>query len=338
LALRKQRHAQSGRTLAHPQRIVALRVRGEVLRTHAQRVRPGSRDHRSERWAVRIVALDAPQPPLRALARVPVAVGAAVRAVLPVTIHRPVALRAQQLRLVPGDLPAVVVDKGVPVRAVMAVEAAGVDPVLQMDFAMLGQRPVRLQGRRDDPMAVAAAVGKHALRVPRLQARLAHRRAVGGPLGYGHRAGIRRHEGPRSQRERSRKHQQDGGDPVHGHAGGPASQIVCHDPRTPQRADLRIPSTDRPIYRRAAQHRPSSPPLRPLPQAPRPGATHDAHHLTRPPPGRVQRRRRFSHALGAATDLPSHEANDGPRGVHPVTCRPTHALRARHPGAARPAT
>ena len=94
--------------------------------------------------------------------RVPVAVGPAVRPVLPVAVHRPVALRAEQLRLVPGDLVAVVVDKRVAVGAVMAIEAPRVDPVLQLDLAMLQQRAVRLGRRRNDPVAIAAAVREHA--------------------------------------------------------------------------------------------------------------------------------------------------------------------------------
>ena len=119
---------------------------------------PGAGAIGRKRRLVRIVALDALAPRLLALRRIPVAVRAAVRTVLPVAIHRPVALGTQQLRLVPGDLAAGVVHEGVAIRPVMAVEATRVDPVLQLNLRVLRQRPVRLRRRRNDPVTVAAAI------------------------------------------------------------------------------------------------------------------------------------------------------------------------------------
>jgi len=60
----------------------------------------------------------------------------------------------------PGNLVSEIVDKDVPVRPVVAVEAIRVDAVLQVDFRMLTQYAAGICRRPNDPVTVAAAVGK----------------------------------------------------------------------------------------------------------------------------------------------------------------------------------
>ena len=78
---------------------------------------PGPACMGRKRRPVRIVTLDALPPCLRTLRRVPVAVGPAVRPVLPVAIDRPMTLGTQQLRLIPGDLVSRIVHERVAVGA-----------------------------------------------------------------------------------------------------------------------------------------------------------------------------------------------------------------------------
>jgi hypothetical protein len=62
---------------------------------------------------VGVVALDALAPRLLALIQIPIAVGAPVGTILPVTIDGAVTLGAQQLRLVPRDFAPHVVNENI---------------------------------------------------------------------------------------------------------------------------------------------------------------------------------------------------------------------------------
>ncbi len=97
---------------------------------------------------MRVVTLDAPPPRLCALGLVPIPVGPAMRAVLPVAVDGSMTLAAQQLRLIPRDLTPVVIHEGVSIRAMMAVEATRVDAVIQLNLRMLSQRAGSLGRRR----------------------------------------------------------------------------------------------------------------------------------------------------------------------------------------------
>ena len=76
-------------------------------------------------------------PRLGPLAVEPIAVGPAVHSVLPVTIDGAMALGAHQLRLIPGDLPSLVIDEGVAIGPVMTTETTCIDTMFQLDFRML---------------------------------------------------------------------------------------------------------------------------------------------------------------------------------------------------------
>lgn len=140
------------------QGIALAGMSGFGLRTHAQRVGSGSRLHRSERRMMRVVAFDAAAFGLGTQALIPIAIDAAMRSVLPIAVNRAMALGAQELRLIPGNRLTEIVDKGVTVGGMMAVEAAGIDPVIQLDFGMLGEAAQRLAGRRNNTVTIAAAV------------------------------------------------------------------------------------------------------------------------------------------------------------------------------------
>ena len=89
----------------------------------------------------------------RTAAGVPVAVSPAVDARLPVTVEYPVALPAQQHRLISGYLTAVVIDICLQIRAVMTVEAAQVQPVVESHILVCAKRHVECA--RDPEILIA---------------------------------------------------------------------------------------------------------------------------------------------------------------------------------------
>jgi hypothetical protein len=103
-----------------------------------------------------------------ALALLPVPVDATVGAVLPVTVNRPVTLGAKQLGLIPWNRIPEIVHERIPLRGMMTIETAGVDPVLEHNLRVLGQPGRRLGRRRQDHVAVAAPIlepGGHVTRL-----------------------------------------------------------------------------------------------------------------------------------------------------------------------------
>lgn len=116
--------------IVYLQRVVAVTMRAEVLLPHPQRVGAGCGLQRWEGRMVRIVALDALAPRLLALVGIPIAVGAAMRSMLPITEDGTMTLGAQQLRLVPRNFTPHVVNEDVAVCWVVAIEATGIEPVL----------------------------------------------------------------------------------------------------------------------------------------------------------------------------------------------------------------
>ena len=203
----------SSPVFAEPQWIVTLAVSAEFVRPHAQRVGTWGRHQRLERGSVRVMTFDALAPRLRPSARVPVAVGSAVRTMLPIAIDRPVALGTQELRLIPGDLISVVVHERIAVGAVMAVEATGIETMLQLDLLVLGQLAVRFRRGRNDPVAVATTVGEHARHVVRLELWLAHRCRIRSPGRYSGRGRNGVQERERIRRPHRRKREQHDGNP-----------------------------------------------------------------------------------------------------------------------------
>ncbi len=86
---------------------------------------------------MRVVALDAKQPGAEAAAGLPETVLTTMHTGRPVPINDPVALGAK-LHDVPGrNLRPVVIDKGVAVDGMMAVEAKAIVPVLKLDISVL---------------------------------------------------------------------------------------------------------------------------------------------------------------------------------------------------------
>jgi len=91
---------------------------------------------------MRVVALIALKLYPRTAAGVPVAVSTAVDARLPITVEHPVTLSAQQHRLISGYRTAVVIDICFQICAVMAVEAAQVQPVVESHITVCAERHV----------------------------------------------------------------------------------------------------------------------------------------------------------------------------------------------------
>ncbi len=88
---------------------------------------------------VRVVALGALQPNHRSLLRIPIAVGAAMRTVLPIPVDGAVTLGAQFLRLIPRNLPASIVDECLSVHRVVSIEASRIDAMRQLELLVLGE-------------------------------------------------------------------------------------------------------------------------------------------------------------------------------------------------------
>ena len=61
---------------------------------HPQSVRSGQRQHRSERRRMRIVTLNTTQSPSLAARFIPISVGSAVHALLPITVRQPMTFPA----------------------------------------------------------------------------------------------------------------------------------------------------------------------------------------------------------------------------------------------------
>ena len=132
-----------------------------------------------------VVTLDALPPRLFPEACIPVSVRAAVRAVLPVSEDGPMAFGAESLRLIPGNFAPAVIDKRVPVGRVMAIEATRVETVLQVDLFVLRHCAVSVQWwRRNDRVAISAAVRKDRDVILRFKLGAANRSRVGDPRRY----------------------------------------------------------------------------------------------------------------------------------------------------------
>ena len=91
---------------------------------------------------VRVMALVALKFYLRAAAGVPVAVSPAMYTCLPVSVGYPVTLPAQKDRFIARYLAAVVINICCQVCAVMAVEAAHVQPVIEHHITVRTERHV----------------------------------------------------------------------------------------------------------------------------------------------------------------------------------------------------
>lgn len=199
--------------LPESQRAVHFRMPGVILRPHPQRAGARGRLHRRERRLVRIVTFNALPPRLRSSGRIPVAVRPAMRAVFPIAIDGPMALCADKLRLVPWDFTAKIVDKSVSVPRMVAIEAARVDTMLELDFRVLGQLATGLFRRGDDRMAVATAIGIGRRPVPGCEARPPNGCDIGRPDRSLHGRRCNAPERKWIQGEQGCKDQQDGRNP-----------------------------------------------------------------------------------------------------------------------------
>ena len=88
---------------------------------------------------MRVVTLDALQANQRSLGRIPIAVDAAMRTVLPIPVDGAVTLGAQFLRLIPRDLLTEVVHEGLSIRWMVTIQASRIDAVPQPNPGVLGE-------------------------------------------------------------------------------------------------------------------------------------------------------------------------------------------------------
>ena len=130
-----------------------------------------------------IVTLDAAAFGLRPFGCVPEAIDPAMGTRLPIPVDGAVALGAEKLGLVPRNLVACVIDKGIPVGEMVTIEASGVDSVIQLDFPMLGQGSNRFRRGRNDAMTLHATVLEPRRRIYWPEFGLPNRCCIDGPRG-----------------------------------------------------------------------------------------------------------------------------------------------------------
>ena len=124
---------------------------------------------------VRVVALDALQANQLSLRRIPMAVDAAMRTVLPIPVHGAMTLGAQFRWLIPGNFLTKIVNEGLSIRRVVAIEASRVDAVLQPNLRVLGKLATGSARLRMSTVAFAAPIRESADAICRLPRRLTGR-------------------------------------------------------------------------------------------------------------------------------------------------------------------
>ena len=144
---------------------------------------------------VRVVTLDAFEANQRSLRRIPIAVDAAVGAVLPIPVDGAVTLGAQFLRLIPGNLAAGIIDECLSIRWVVAIEASVIDAVRQPNLGVLGKLGTSGAGRRVSAVAFTAPVGESTYRIERSQRGPSDRRRVRCPCGHRRRGNRQQYRG-----------------------------------------------------------------------------------------------------------------------------------------------
>ena len=127
---------------------------------------------------VRVVTLDALQANQRPLRRIPIAVDAAMRTVLPIPVHGAVTLGAQLLRLIPGNLLAKIVNECLSVHRVVAIEASRIDAMQQLKLGVLSEVAASGTRHRYGAVAFTARVRETAYRVQSARTGLSDRRRV----------------------------------------------------------------------------------------------------------------------------------------------------------------
>jgi hypothetical protein len=127
---------------------------------------------------VRVVTLDTLQANQRSSRRIPIAVDAAMRTVLPIPVDGAVTLGTQFLRLIPGDLPAGIVNECLSVHRMVAIEASRIEAMHQLKPLVLGELATHRTRHRYSAVAFTAVVRERAYRVESERIGLADRRRV----------------------------------------------------------------------------------------------------------------------------------------------------------------
>ena len=123
------------------------------------------------------------QANLFALLRVPIAVDAAVRPILPIPVHGAMTPGAQFLRLIPGNLLPEIVNKRLPIDWVVAIEAPRVNAVLKLKPRVLCKLAAGRARRRIDAVKFTASIRESADLVGGAQGNVPDWHRVRGPRG-----------------------------------------------------------------------------------------------------------------------------------------------------------
>jgi hypothetical protein len=213
---------------AHPQRIVCLMRRNEVLRTHTQRLGTRSGCKRGETRSMWIMTLDTPSQRPLPFCLIPISIRPPVRTVLPITIDRSMTLAAQLGWPVPRDFPPIVVNKCIPIRGMVTIETSCIDAMFQLDFRVLSQRASRLKGRIDDLVTLAAAIREDPGPILGQQMRLSHGSRIDRRIWHRRRIGNNARVGERVEHQHDRAGEQRSWHPIVPRARSRRLRIVCH--------------------------------------------------------------------------------------------------------------
>lgn len=162
---------------------------------------------------VRVVTLDALQANQLSLRRIPMAVDAAMRTVLPVPVDGAVTLGAQFLRLIPGDLLTEIVYECLSIGWMVTIEASRIEAVHQRNIRVLSKLASSRARLRMSAVAFTAPVREIAYRVERARRGMPDRRRVRCP-GRHRRRGDHRTLITRRKRQQYRGNGQNCGHPM----------------------------------------------------------------------------------------------------------------------------